>query len=116
MILNQAFKKIFPEKSSAHESVAAAMVSPVTEEPMLSGKILLVEDHVVNRKLATRMLFKIGLETDIAVNGAKAIEMVQKNQYDLVLMDVQMPVLDGLQATSRIRMEVERDRRLSLLR
>lgn len=68
-------------------------------------KILLAEDNEVNRKVATLLLQKIGYKTDIAVNGLEAIEALKNNDYDLILMDVQMPELGGMEATLRIRNE-----------
>ncbi|MDX2254287.1 MAG: response regulator [Pseudanabaenaceae cyanobacterium bins.39] len=66
-------------------------------------KILLVEDNPMNQKLATLMMQKFGYSVDIANNGIEAIQFVEKQVYDLVLMDVQMPEMDGLTATKWIR-------------
>ena len=65
--------------------------------------ILLAEDHPINIKLATRILNKLGYQPDLAVNGIEAVEMFNRKNYDLILMDVLMPEMDGLEATKIIR-------------
>ena len=77
------------------------------QRSMLTGKILLVEDNAVNQIVAKAFLKKFGLKPDIADNGLIAVQKFESGSYDLVLMDCQMPVLDGFEATLKIR-DIER--------
>jgi len=75
----------------------------------LTGKVLLVEDHPVNQKVAQKLLERLGLTVDVAENGEVALDRINHHAYAMVLMDCQMPVLDGYSATRRLR-EIESDR------
>ena len=71
--------------------------------PPLNGRVLLVEDNPTNQLVAAAMLQKLGLDCELAVNGAQAVERVRDGHFDLVLMDCHMPVMDGFEATTLIR-------------
>ncbi|MGA5560920.1 response regulator [Streptomyces platensis] len=74
-------------------------------------RILLAEDHDVNRQLALRMLQKLGYTADAVENGVEAVHALRKEKYDVVLMDVHMPMMSGLQATRKIHQELPTHRR-----
>jgi CheY-like chemotaxis protein len=82
------------------ESVPAP---PATAATALRGTVLLVEDNPVNQEVAAAMLSKLGLAAVLASDGQQAVELVRDQQFDLVLMDCQMPVMDGYDATAAIR-------------
>ncbi|MDR1044817.1 MAG: response regulator [Candidatus Adiutrix sp.] len=98
-VLVDIFGRGLPEKESrlkkAHE------MSVVKE--YAGARILLAEDNEVNQLVASRILKNAGLVVEIANNGRQALEMVQAEPYDLVLMDIQMPEMDGIEATHEIR-------------
>lgn len=92
--------------ASQKESVSlnkTPVAAPDTLKPMQNVRVLLVEDSVDNQVLIRRILSKEGIKVEVANNGAEGVKMAASMQYDVVLMDMQMPVLDGYAATQQLR-------------
>ena len=86
------------------EAIQAATEVTVDDDPIqLEAKILLVEDNPINQMVAQKMLEKLGLKATLANNGVEALSLLETQSYDLVLMDCQMPEMDGFDATREIR-------------
>jgi CheY-like chemotaxis protein len=107
-----AAKPVNPADLYAHISQMSPPTTPASPkqaavewlaEPTRSLRILLAEDNAVNQRVAQRMLQKMGHEVVVAVNGRTAVDAITESRFDLVLMDVQMPEMDGFEATSAIR-------------
>ena len=91
-----------PVASSVVPAALAAATGPVREGP-LQGRVLLVEDNPINLAVARKLLQHLGMECVTAQDGSEALDVLDGSSFDLVLMDVQMPVMDGYEATQRIR-------------
>ena len=105
------FRSTADAKSHADAAPVSTLKSdspPVlVSDPVKSGKlsVLLVEDNIVNQTVAQFMLKQLGYNFKIANNGAEAIEILRQTEYPLVLMDIEMPIMDGISATQAIRQE-----------
>jgi signal transduction histidine kinase/CheY-like chemotaxis protein/HPt (histidine-containing phosphotransfer) domain-containing protein len=95
----------FTESKITGEIETADVINPAQIKKLNNVKLLLVEDNEFNRMVAEDTLKEVipNITIDIAVNGEEAVKRVQSQQYDIVLMDIQMPVMDGLTATTTIR-------------
>ncbi|WIG56803.1 MAG: hypothetical protein OJF61_002591 [Rhodanobacteraceae bacterium] len=110
--LRQGIRRVFGAPQPRAQPVLSVPALPAvaasgTPQP-LSGTVLLVEDHPVNQKVAQKLLERLGLTVDVADNGEIALEKIRGKAYAMVLMDCQMPVLDGYSATRRLR-EIENE-------
>ena len=98
-------KQAFEARARAQRQVDHALAS------RLPLRILIADDNVVNQKVAHLLLENMGYRADLAANGLEVLEALARQSYDVVLMDVQMPELDGFETTRRIHKELVRDRR-----
>ena len=102
--LLDAFARLFGAPAGIAATVRGAATAPVAvKQPSRTLRVLVAEDNKINQQLAAMLLRNAGYEAQIVENGEQAVEAVRNGCHDLILMDVQMPVLDGVQATKRIR-------------
>ncbi|MGB4063648.1 MAG: response regulator [Azonexus sp.] len=113
-IVYQLNKPVMP--SDLHEAMTHALLGPacyvetprqyqesLNLTPLNGRRVLLAEDNLVNQEVATELLKEVGLNVDVAEDGQQAIDLASTNDYDLILMDIQMPRVDGIEATQTIR-------------
>ncbi|MEM8487180.1 MAG: response regulator [Bacteroidota bacterium] len=102
--LSSSFDVLFSGQNTYSETPSVVTeTAPDTDLQQKTRKILLVEDNLINQKVALRILAQHGYVADTAINGQEALEAFKSKAYDLVLMDIQMPIMDGISATRSIR-------------
>ena len=99
---NQLFSTLLAVIEGKGVAVAAPAARSPPAAPAARLRILVAEDHAVNQRVVLRLLKHLGYDADLAVDGRAAVDAVRGQHYDLVLMDIQMPVLDGVQAAQEI--------------
>ncbi len=114
-LLDELVNAVLQDEQTATQALPADRKIDRRLAERLPLSILLAEDNTVNQKIAQRLLQKMGYRADVAANGEEALAMLKLRPYDIVLMDIQMPVMDGVTATRHITAERAADERPTII-
>jgi len=101
-LLPSKLEQLFQTQTDQAETEEHIQKTVMSAQSRFSGSVLVVEDNIINQKLIVNILKGIGLDVDVASNGLEGLEKRKKQPYDLIFMDIQMPVMDGVEATHEI--------------
>jgi CheY-like chemotaxis protein/HPt (histidine-containing phosphotransfer) domain-containing protein len=113
--LAQCIGRILSSEAPKNKSSKRRLNVSSIERPPDDRRVLVVEDNPINQEVMTEILRELGYEADLADNGQRALELLEERSYPLILMDCQMPVLDGYQTTAEIRQREEGERRVPII-